>query len=609
MKLKEEAEKQYQNRDVDVDVDAANRKASTLNSNASNEKSRDEEGGDEANASSTWGKISFLNQNDIATLSNDQLKRHLAARNESTDGSKKKLIERLSKSIEEEKQREIRLALEKEHCRTRDLEQKGSVYVTGKNDQGQLGLDDLDDRHVFTVIPALRGKEVCHVSAYGTVCIAATPTSEVYVWGGNGVNPIAIGHAESFSSPQQMTKLIGEETVVTSAGSTHACSISQAGDLFVWGKLGSDDTRLTPQYVDKFTAASVACGAKHISVITDKGELFAWGGTSSGRLGVGSVEQAFQFQATPKLVKLPEPVRLIACGSTHTIAATESRRVFSWGCGDGYRLGHGENCSERTSPCEITTITALGGSQILDISAGVWHSACVISNESSSSVDTSGFLYTWGSGYCGQLALGKQCIATTPTKVNELNEVKRIFCGRTHNVAITHDNALYTWGSNEHGQLGRSIEEPDVTFTPRPGIVELFGTIVNRIGRGAPKSVACGHDFTVVATHPYEGPTEQEMIKLLETKHLKEQEEKKEQARLLQVQEDEAARQREAEAEKIKILYLTSKRLCTVDPTCPGFTYEPSKPSICRECGYSVAFHTIVTDEHKRRETDGGAKE
>jgi len=124
MKLKEEAEKQYQNRDVDVDVDAANRKASTLNSNASNEKSRDEEGGDEANASSTWGKISFLNQNDIATLSNDQLKRHLAARNESTDGSKKKLIERLSKSIEEEKQREIRLALEKEHCRTRDLEQK-----------------------------------------------------------------------------------------------------------------------------------------------------------------------------------------------------------------------------------------------------------------------------------------------------------------------------------------------------------------------------------------------------------------------------------------------------------------------------------------------------
>lgn len=596
MKLKEEAERQYR--------DAANRKASKSKSKASNaERSREKEEENDGDVSSTWGKISFLNQNDITKLSNDHLKRHLAARNESIDGSKKKLIERLSKSIEDETQREVRLAMEKEHCRIRDLEQKGSVYVAGKNDQGQLGLGDLDDRHVFTAIPALRGKEVRHVSAYGTVCIATTLTSEVYVWGGNGVNPIAIGHTGSFASPQQMTKLDGEETVVTSAGSTHACSISEAGDLFVWGKLGSNDTRLTPQYVDKFTAASVACGAKHISVITDKGELYAWGGTSNGRLGVGSIEQS--FQATPMLVvKLPEPVRLIACGSTHAIAATESR-VFSWGCGDGYRLGHGENCSARNSPCEITTITALGGSQILDISAGVWHSACVISNESSS-MNGSGVLYTWGSGYCGQLALGKQCVATTPTKVEELINVKKIFCGRTHNAAITDENALYTWGSNEHGQLGRSIEETNVTFTPRPGIVE-FGTIVNRIGRGAPESVACGHDFTVVATHPYEGPSEQEMIKLLETKHRKEQEEKEEEARLLQVQEEEAARQREAEAEKEKIRYLTSKRLCTMDSTCPGFTYESSTPSICRECGYSVAFHTIVADE--QNETDGGAKE
>ena len=592
MKLKEEAEKQYRDREA--------AKAAALGERRS---SREDE--------VDWGKISFLTQNgnDIAKLSNDHLKRHLAARNELIDGNKKKLIERLSNSVEDEKQREVRLALEKEHCRIRDIEQQGSVYIAGKNDQGQLGLGDLDDRHVFTVIPALRGEKVCHVSAYGTVGIATALTSEVYSWGGNGVNPIAIGHTESsFVSPQQMTKLDGEETVVTSAGSTHACSISQAGDLFVWGKLGSDDTRLTPHYVDKFTAASVACGAKHIAAISDKGELYAWGGTSCGRLGIGSIEQS--FQAKPTLVKLPEPIKFIACGAVHTIAATESR-VFSWGCGDGYRLGHGENCSERNSPCEIATITALGGSSqiVVDVSAGTWHSACVISNKSS--VNASGFLYTWGSGYCGQLALGRQCIATTPTKVTELSEVKKIFCGRTHNAAITqHDNAaLYTWGSNEHGQLGRSIEETDVTFTPHPGIVAEFDTIVNRIGRGSPKSVACGHDFTVVATHPYDGPSEEEMIKLLEVKHRKEQEEKEEEARLLQAQQEEATRQREAEEEKEKIRYLTSKRLCTMDSTCPGFTYASSTPSICRECGHSVAFHTIVAEEQNTGGSDGGIKE
>lgn len=576
MKLKEEAEKQYQ--------DNANRQRQAAKaSNAVG--SRPKNGSD-----STWGKISFLNEQDITTLSNDHLKRHLAARNESIEGGKKKLIERLSTSIEDENQREVRIALEKEHCRVRDIEQKGSVYIAGKNDHGQLGLGDLDNRHEFTVIPSLRGKQVTHVSAYGSVTIAATLTSEVYSWGGNGVNPIVIGNTDSFAPPRKLTELDGEETVVTCVGSTHACSISKAGDLFVWGKLGSDNTRLVPEYVDKFTAASVACGAKHIAVITDDGDLYTWPG------GMGSTEHSFQVQATPTLAKLPEriKVKVVACGSQHIAAASESR-VFSWGCGNGYRLGHGDDCSARISPCEIAAIAELGGSQILDVGAGTWHSACVISNDALT--NGSGHLYTWGSGYCGQLALDKQCVAKTPTKVKELSEVKKVMCGRTHNAAIALDK-LWTWGSNEHGQLGRSIKETDVTFSPHPGIVE-FGTIVNRIGRGVPRSVACGHDFTVVATHPYEGPSEQEMIKLLETKRRKEQEEKEEEAKALRAQEEEENRLREADAERKKIRYLTSKRLCTMDSTCPGFTYDSGTPSVCRECGYSVTFHTIVATEQK----------
>ena len=585
MKLKEEAEKQYR--------DNASRQAAKV-SNAEGDGDRLNNGED-----STWGKISFLNGIEIAQLSNDHLKRHLAARSEPIDGSKKKLIERLTNSIEDERHREVRIAKEKEHCRIRDLEQVGSVYVAGKNDQGQLGLGDFDDRHEFTVVPALRGKQVCQLSAYGSVSIATTLTSEVYAWGGNGVNPILLGDtsvkSESFASPQQMTKLDGEETVATSAGSTHACSISKAGDLFIWGKLGNEDTRLIPEYIDQFTAASTACGARHIAVVTDKGELYTWG-------GIGSIDQS--FQATPMLITLPALIKFVSCGSQHIIAATETH-VFSWGCGDGFRLGHGDDCSEKISPCEVVAaITELGGS-ILDVGAGTWHSACIISNEASTK--GSGLLYTWGSGYYGQLALDEQCIAKTPTKVEELSGMKKIICGRTHNCAISHDNILHTWGSNEHGQLGRLIEETDVTFTPHPGIAE-FGTIVNRIGRGAPCAVACGDNFTVVATHAYEGPSEQEMIKLLETKRRKELEEKEEEARLLRVQQEEETRRRKADAEKKKIRYLTSKRLCTMDSTCPGFTYESSTPSVCRECGYSVAFHTIVADADEK-DSEGEVKE
>ena len=60
---------------------------------------------------------------------------------------------------------------------------------------------------------------------------------------------------------------------------------------------------------------------------------------------------------------------------------------------------------------------------------------------------------------------------------------------------------------------------------------------------------------------------------------------------------EERKRLEEEVVERNKIKFLTSCRLCTMDPKCPGFTYEPNQPSICRECGYSVVYHTIVANE------------
>lgn len=65
--------------------------------------------------------------------------------------------------------------------------------------------------------------------------------------------------------------------------------------------------------------------------------------------------------------------------------------------------------------------------------------------------------------------------------------MKEVSCGSHHNAAIAHDGNLYTWGSNRHGALSRSIGDSSVSFSPYPEIVAGFGNIVNRIGRGFPK--------------------------------------------------------------------------------------------------------------------------
>jgi hypothetical protein len=51
----------------------------------------------------------------------------------------------------------------------------------------------------------------------------------------------------------------------------------------------------------------------------------------------------------------------------------------------------------------------------------------------------------------------------------------------------------------------------DTEFTAEPGHVRVFNVIVDRNPRGKVKSVACGHDFMLVATSSYDGPDEDEV--------------------------------------------------------------------------------------------------
>jgi hypothetical protein len=52
---------------------------------------------------------------------------------------------------------------------------------------------------------------------------------------------------------------------------------------------------------------------------------------------------------------------------------------------------------------------------------------------------------------------------------------------------------------------GRTIDEQHVDYTAKPGHVGGFGALVDRVGRGMPRAVACGKEYTVVATYPYQG--------------------------------------------------------------------------------------------------------
>jgi alpha-tubulin suppressor-like RCC1 family protein len=395
-------------------------------------------------------------------------------------------------------------------------------------------------------IPSLRGIGVETVIAGVDMCFAITHEHDVYVWGGGGFGRTGIIAPKNFKkksnnsnegeyrNPQIIVDMVGEECSVVSVGLSHCIALGRGGDCFVWGEndvgqLGMSDFEARPNVtIHSFfpALAQVSCGANHNAALYPNGEVYVWGHASNGRLGIGAVERLGVLESerkywpVPQHIKTLEPIRQISCGADHTLAYGSSG-VWAWGSGAGGKLGLGDT-KDRFDPC---IIPKLRGKFIMQLVAGTWHSMALVAYPP---MLKGGWISTWGSGYHGQLAQGSKQVSLIPEVIDYFVNFhilcKSISAGSHHCAAITVDGELYTWGSNTNGCLGRKIGETDVLYTAIPGYVSGFGAIVGKTGRGLPRSVTCGKEFTVVATYPYTGPDLLVASKLMEEAKIREQE-------------------------------------------------------------------------------------
>ncbi|XP_010938025.1 ultraviolet-B receptor UVR8 [Elaeis guineensis] len=112
-------------------------------------------------------------------------------------------------------------------------------------------------------------------------------------------------------------------------------------------------------------------------------------------------------------------------------------------------------------------------------------------------------IYMWGYNQSGQTARkGKECHLRIPKSLpsklfrgtgGENLRWLDVACGREHSAAVASDGSLFTWGSNEFGQLGDGTEES----RKHPKKVKLLQTEFV-------KSVSCGAHCTAAIAEPRE---------------------------------------------------------------------------------------------------------
>ncbi|XP_046848381.1 inhibitor of Bruton tyrosine kinase-like isoform X2 [Xenia sp. Carnegie-2017] len=122
--------------------------------------------------------------------------------------------------------------------------------------------------------------------------------------------------------------------------------------------------------------------------------------------------------------------------------------VYSWGQNNNFTLGHGDE-KERNLPEIIDIFAGLNYVSIKQVVLCKFH-AVFLAND--------GGIWTCGHGQGGRLGHGNENTILIPKRIEALKQevCRTVAAGQDHTVVLSENGNVYTFGLNEHHQLGHS---------------------------------------------------------------------------------------------------------------------------------------------------------
>ncbi|KAK9747383.1 Regulator of chromosome condensation (RCC1) repeat [Popillia japonica] len=275
------------------------------------------------------------------------------------------------------------------------------------------------------LIEGLKDKEVIKIAAHteGKHYLALTKDSEVYSWG-NGDNG-RLGHGDNISKddPTLIEALKDKDIIDVECGGTYSAAISANGALYTWGRgnygrlgHGTSEDCSTPTMVAALSDHHIRRRPPGGICITSQGKVYSWGDGDYGKLGRGGSDGS----KIPRLVEKLQNVEIaeVYCGGQFSIALAKDGRLFSWGKGEGWRLGH--TTDEHIRFPEV--VESLQDKKVISVSLGLGHVLALTEH---------GEVYGWGKNEYKQVCDTSESYIQQPRLIESL-KVQRsvgICCG------------------------------------------------------------------------------------------------------------------------------------------------------------------------------------
>lgn len=197
-------------------------------------------------------------------------------------------------------------------------------------------------------------------------------------------------------------------------------------------------------FTDHFTGSDVFNLTDFNVAVSVSGAVYTWCSGELGGLGNGMLGPAYAL--LPMRVESVSEHRVLSVAGCwgRCLAVTESGMVFSWGR-DPWKLDSTGSPELVSTPTIIAELTAL---YVRSVSVGKVHNLVVTEDSK---------LYSFGVGANGQLGLEFDTeFCSNPMHVELMKGVRVVAsaAGDFHSVALTEDGLVYAWGNNKYGQLG-----------------------------------------------------------------------------------------------------------------------------------------------------------
>ncbi len=342
------------------------------------------------------------------------------------------------------------------------VKQDNSLWGSGLNNLGQLGLGDYDDRYGLNQINLPNSIKVKSASSSYYMSAILTTDNKIYTTGANYLGGLGLGDTTQrnvftyVNIPDNKTPIkvrcfdaymivLMEDNTVYGTGANDHYQLGLNNDNSVYNlvQIPIPDNKL---------AKDISLGQWHMFVLMTDGTLYGTGYNHSGQLSIEYGSTLTQLTQ----INIPDnkTCKIVSTTYHHTLILTTDNILY--GCGlntSGELLILNTDYVYTFTQMNIDS-TILQNIERIDCNYG---NSYVVSN---------GNLYGWGSNSNGQLGLNNNYSSVTTPTLLSTSKITYIQTGISFNIVLDDYGNVYGSGKNDYGQLGTGDNLPVTQYTP-----------------------------------------------------------------------------------------------------------------------------------------------